>query len=96
MVTHVVLAKPKTDTTLDQLQTLFDQLKALQALIPEIQDVQVGKSIGDHHQGYPYGLIAHFESVDALHTYLAHPAHVTVAKELNSLCENLIVFDLAQ
>lgn len=96
MVTHVVLAKPRTDTSLDQLQTVFDQLKALQTLIPEIQDIQVGKSIGDHHQGYVYGLIAHFESVDTLHTYQVHPAHVKVGKEINSLCEDVIVFDLAQ
>lgn len=96
MVTHIVLAKPKADTPLDQLQNLLDQLKALQTLIPEIQDIQVGKSLGDRHQGYPYGLIAHFASVESLQTYLAHPAHVVIARELNSLCESLLAFDLAQ
>lgn len=96
MVTHIVLAQPKADTALDQLQTVLDQLTALQTLIPEIQDIQTGKSIGDRHQGYEYGLVAHFESVETLQTYLAHPAHITVARELNRLCEKLLAFDLVQ
>jgi hypothetical protein len=96
MITHVVLAKPKADISLEQFQAALDQLGALQTIIPEILDMQTGKSIGERHQGYAYGLVAHFENEDGLNTYLAHPAHVAAARELNRLCENLIVFDLSQ
>jgi hypothetical protein len=96
MVTHVVLVQPKADISLNQLQTIFAQVKGLQTHIPEIKDVQVGKNLGHRQEGYSYGLVMHFDSLDALNTYSAHPAHVAVAKELISLCDNLIEFDLAQ
>ncbi|GHO87898.1 Dabb family protein [Dictyobacter formicarum] len=96
MITHIVLIQPKAETSTEQLQTVLEQIKALKQLIPGIHDVQVGKNLGQNTQGYTYGMVMHLESMDHLKTYLSHPAHLTVAKELTQISQNLIVFDLAQ
>ncbi|GLV58737.1 hypothetical protein KDH_55670 [Dictyobacter sp. S3.2.2.5] len=96
MITHVVLVQPKAETSNEQLQTMFEQIKALKQLIPGIQDVQVGKNLGQHTQGYSYGMVMHLESMEHLKGYLEHPAHLTVARELMQSCQNLVEFDLSQ
>jgi hypothetical protein len=96
MVTHVVLVKPKANASSDQIQTVLDQVVALRALIPGIQDAQAGKNLGHHQEGYTHGLVMHFKDTGDLNTYTNHPAHVAVAKDLISLCDNLIEFDLVQ
>ncbi|GCE19522.1 Dabb family protein [Dictyobacter kobayashii] len=95
MITHVVLVQPKPEATPEQIQTVLEQVRALKQLIPGIQDVQVGKNLGQHTQGYSYGMIMQFEDMEHLKAYLPHPAHQTVVKEIMQLCANLIEFDLA-
>lgn len=96
MVTHVVLIKPKAETTAEQIQTILEQAKDLQQIIPGIVDAQVGKNQGGQQQGYSYGLIMQFESMERLQAYMPHPAHQVVGKEITRLCDSIIEFDLAQ
>ncbi len=96
MLTHIVLLQPRPDTSLDQIQTVLEQVKELQQIIPGVLDVQVGKNQSEQQQGYSYGMIIRFENNDQLQTYLTHPAHQAVAKEIMRVCSNLIEFNLAQ
>ncbi len=96
MVTHVVLIKPKAETTAEQIQTVLEQAKNLQQIIPGIVDAQVGKNQGGLQQGYTYGLIMQFENMERLQAYMPHPAHQIVGKEITRLCDSIVEFDLAQ
>lgn len=97
MITHIVLVQPKAETSAEQLETTLEQVKALQQLIPGIQDIQVGKNLSQHYtQGYDYGIVVHLESMEHLETYRSHPAHQTVARELMRLFQNIIECDMAQ
>lgn len=96
MVTHVVLIQPKAEASKEQIETIIKQAQALKDIIPGIQDAHGGKNLAQHSQGYQYGLVMHFESMQHLQAYLPHPAHLVVAKELMGLCDNLVEFDLAQ
>ncbi|GCE27118.1 hypothetical protein KDA_26020 [Dictyobacter alpinus] len=96
MVTHVVLVQPKAETTKEQIETVLKQAQALKDIIPGIQDAHGGKNLSQHTQGYQYGLVMHFDSMQHLQEYLPHPAHLIVAKEIVSLSDNLIEFNLAQ
>ncbi len=96
MLTHVVLLKPKAETTGEQIQTILEQAKNLQQIIPGIIDAQVGKNQGGLQQGYSYGLIMQFENMERLQAYQPHPAHQVVSREITRLCEGIIEFDLVQ
>ncbi len=96
MVTHIVLIKPKADTTAEQIQTILEQAKDLQQIIPGIVDAKVGKNQAGHQEGYSYGLIMQFENMEQLQAYMPHPAHQVVGKEIMRLCDSIIEFDLAQ
>ena len=96
MVTHVVLIQPKAETSKEQIETVLKQTQALKDIIPGIQDVHGGENLSQHTQGYQYGMVMYFESMQHLKDYLPHPAHLVVAKEIMKLCDNLVEFNLAQ
>jgi Stress responsive A/B Barrel Domain. len=95
MITHVVLIQPKADTTPAEMEAILVQAKALQDIIPELQDFQIGKNLATYTQGYSYGLIAHFANETQLQAYANHPAHQELVRELLAHAQ-VIEFNLAQ
>ena len=53
MITHIVLLKPKAETTPAEMQQVLAQVQALQQQIPGIVDIQVGENLSmSHHIGF--------------------------------------------
>lgn len=95
MITHVVLLKPKSETTEEQILSALKHVQLLQHTIPGIVDVQVGANSNRSNQGYTYGFVMRFANTEIYKGYAPHPAHQPVSQELQSICESIIDFDLA-
>jgi Stress responsive A/B Barrel Domain len=96
MITHVVLLQPKAATTLTELATFLDHVRALQKLIPGIIAISVGKNHSPYPSAYTHGVIMRFIDEVHLQAHHPHPAHVAVVEELDRLCESSIDFDLPE
>jgi hypothetical protein len=95
MILHIVLFQPRPETTIEQLQTALDHVKTLQQKIPGILDVQTGANLNStNNKGYTYGFAMQFVDEAHLHAYAPHPDHQVVAKELVSICDSIIDFDI--
>ncbi len=94
MITHVVLLKPKAETTPDEMRQVLAQVQVLQQQIPGIVDVQVGENLSMSHQGYTHGFIMHFIDMEHLKAYAPHPAHRVVSDEIRRVSSHVIDFDL--
>ncbi len=96
MMTHIVLLKPKAGTTDEEMASLFDSIKSLQAIIPGLQAVSVGKNRSAYHHDYIYGVIMHFSDEAHLQAHHPHPAHLAVVEKLERFCDESIDFDLPE
>jgi hypothetical protein len=95
MITHVVLLRTKPEVGEEQVLTALEHVKELQHKIPGILSVQTGKNLNTtNNQGYTYGFVMQFESLDHLRAYAPHPDHQVVGAELVSLCTAIIDYDL--
>lgn len=94
MLTHIVLLQPKSETTEEQITAALEHVKALQNTIAGIIEVQAGKNMSDYNQGYTYGFVMRFIDAEHLEAYAPHPAHQIVSKELQSICQKIIDFDI--
>ena len=96
MITHIVLLRPKPETTQEELEAVLEQVRALKGKIPGLLAVQAGANRHNAHQGYTYGFVMQFEDEEHLRAYSPHPAHRAVSPELRRLCTALLNFDLPQ
>jgi hypothetical protein len=96
MILHVLLLRPKLETTREALLAVLEQARALPEHIPGLLDVQAGENTSQSNQGYTYGLVMRFEDEAALRAYSPHPAHKAVSSQLRQLCEVLLNFDLPE
>jgi stress responsive alpha/beta barrel protein len=94
LLTHIVLLQPKPETTVEQITTAFDHVKALQEAISGIIDIQAGRNMSNSNQGYTYGFVMRFVDNDRLKAYAPHPAHQVVSEELQRICQKIIDFDI--
>ena len=70
-----------------------ERLLALPAVIPEIKFMQLGRDVSHTEMSYDMMLVTRFESLDALHTYKVHPAHVEVASYVAKVKVARVVLD---
>ena len=83
MLTHVVLLKPKAETTEDEMLAALDRVQTLQQAIPGIVSVEAGKNLNvSNNQGYTHGFAMRFIDAEHLKAYAPHPAHQVVSEEL--------------
>jgi hypothetical protein len=74
-VRHVVLFDFAGDAGEAKVAAIVDGLNALPAKIPEIRDWSLTEDLGHRPGSFRFCLIAHFENMDAVSRYLAHPEH---------------------
>jgi hypothetical protein len=96
MLTHVVLLKPKSEVSQEEIAEALKHVQALQQAIPGIVSVQTGENLnGSNNHGYTYGFTMQFSTPEVFKGYAPHPAHRPVSEELQRICESIIDFDLA-
>ena len=97
MIEHVVMWKfadaAEGKTREENMQIVRDRLMALPAVIPEIKFMQIGTDVSRTEMSYDMMLVTRFESLDALHTYKVHPAHVEVASYVAKVKVARVVLD---
>ncbi len=64
------------------VQAVTDGLEALPSQIPEIRSYRFGPDLGKNRRNADYVLIGDFESSTDFETYVEHPAHVDLMKNL--------------
>ncbi len=79
MLTHIVCWKYKPETTDAEREDHIGRLRALPAVIPDIQSFDVGSDILGLERSFDTGLVAVYPDREALDVYTEHPAHVEVA-----------------
>jgi hypothetical protein len=77
MIRHTVLLSfDGVDEPL--IQTVIDELRALPALIPEINSYTVGRDLGLAEGSAAVVIAGDFDTVDDYQVYSGHPEHVRV------------------
>ena len=100
MTLHVVLYRPRPDLEDDAKQRLVDTLVAARRDIPAVRRFLVGKRLGEGPRyqvgdmpDYPYAAVVEFDDRAGLLSYLAHPAHLALAREFGASVESALVYD---
>ena len=96
MIEHVVMWK-FTDgegrTREENCSYVRERLLALPAIIPEIKWMQIGRDVSRTDMSYDMMLVTRFDSLEALHTYKVHPAHVAVSEYVKKVRTARVVLD---
>jgi hypothetical protein len=77
---HYVFIKYVTGTTDAHVEEFCRRMLTLQACIPEIEQLEVGRDILRDARSWDLMLIMGFASVEALRHYQLHPEHQKVMK----------------
>lgn len=97
MIEHVVMWKfadtAEGKTREENMAIVRRRLLALPAVIPEIKFMQLGRDVSRTDMSYDMMLVTRFESLEALHTYKVHPAHVEVASYVAKVKVARVVLD---
>lgn len=78
MITHIVAWTLKAQDAAGKavaVAAIAGALEPLVEVIPELKDLKVYANAADIEGNSDAALISHFDSVDDLRTYIAHPAH---------------------
>jgi len=82
VLTHIVLIRLRDEATPEQVDALVDGLRALPAQIPAVASYTVSRDLGLVEGNHGVAIVARFASPEDLTTYLEHPAHVAVVRDL--------------
>ncbi len=82
MLTHIVLISLAPDATDDQVDAMVAGLEGLPAQIDAIGTYQVGRDLGLFPGNAGVSVVATFADADAVRTYIDHPAHQQVVRDL--------------
>ena len=97
MIKHVVMwrfaksAEGKSDA--ENMAIVRERLLALPAIIPEIKMMEVGRDVSRTDMSYDMMLVTEFDSLETLHTYKVHEAHVAVAQYVAKVTTARVVLD---
>ena len=97
MIEHVVMWKfadtAEGKTREENMAIERERLLALPAVISEIKFMQIGRDVSRTDMSYDMMLVTRFESLEALHTYKVHPAHVAVSEYVKKVRVARVVLD---
>ena len=100
MIAHVVLFCPKPDLSVDDRRSLVAAFERAVRDIPGVRNVRVGRRI-THGAGYEqrmpetadYLIVVDFDDLEALQTYLRHPAHQELGARFNQSLDSALIYD---
>jgi hypothetical protein len=90
MIKHIVLLKPSQHVSEQIITHIFSQLEKLKNMIPGMLAIEAGKncSLENLERGYQYAFIIAFADQQARDSYLEHPEHQLIARQIIDACEN--------
>ena len=100
MIAHVVLLRPKPDLSADDRCSLIAAFERAIREIPSVRNVRLGRRV-THGAGYEqrmaetadYLIVIDFDDLDALQTYLRHPAHEELGARFNQSLSSAWIYD---
>jgi hypothetical protein len=92
MTTHIVLIKlvHSNEETIEVARTA---LARLEGQIPQVRHLEIGVNIVHTDRSYDLALVAKFDSLEDLQSYLNHPLHVEVVKYLQGNRRSSVTVD---
>ena len=93
MLIHVVCWKYKPDVPDAARDEHRRRLRELSQLVPGVARLDVGADVLHLDRSFDTGLVAEFESREALDAYSDHPEHQTVAAIGRELAEKAVSVD---
>ena len=100
MIAHVVLVRPRSDLSADDRRSLVTAFERAVREIPCVRNVCVGRRL-THGAGYEqrmpdaadYLIVIDFDDLEALQTYLRHPAHDELGVRFNESLSSALIYD---
>ena len=80
MIKHVV-AFQLEGMSETQEAAMLEAFRALEAQIPELKSVSMGRNVSDRDQTYTHCLVTEMDDMAAVGRYLVHPAHQSAVTE---------------
>jgi hypothetical protein len=94
MIRHVVMFRKKPETDEATIQQIMDRLEDLSGNIPGLTTIRCHRSIpSDRPVVWTFLLDSTVADMDALKTYLTHPAHIAVNEWMSPFLESRAVVD---
>ncbi|HEV3468263.1 MAG TPA: Dabb family protein [Pyrinomonadaceae bacterium] len=93
MLTHIVIWKYRAEAGAEARREHVARLRALPALIPEVQSFAVGTDVLRLPRSYDTGLVAVFRDRAGLEAYTVHPEHAAVAEFGRAISEHVASVD---
>jgi hypothetical protein len=93
LLTHIVIWKYRAEAGEEARREHIALLRALPAVIPEIQSFAVGTDVLRLPRSYDTGLVAVFRDRAGLEAYTVHPDHVAVAEFGRGISEHVASVD---
>lgn len=93
MIKHVVSWEFAEDNKIENLKNMKALLEQLPALIPAIEDYEVGLNIKDSELAMDMVLISAFIDEAALQEYANHPEHRRVVEALHGVTTKAVIVD---
>jgi hypothetical protein len=84
MIRHIVLIKFQPDVRDETITDLFEELRAIQQVVPGVLEITSGRSESPEkiERGYMHGFVVDFQDWVALEAYQSHPAHKALGAKL--------------
>ncbi len=93
MLIHIVVWKYKESTSTEAREEHISKLRALPAIIPNIESFEVGSDVLQLDRSYDTGLTSAFSDLEALDFYTVHEAHQEVAAMGKEIAEHVVSVD---
>lgn len=94
MFTHVVFFK-LNERTPENAQKLREALLSMAGKIPQIKHMEVGVNVVPSERAFDVVLFQHFDSLEEMQVYQAHPDHQEVLKTIRSVTASSASVDYA-
>lgn len=91
MIRHIVLYRLREENREESIAAMQQKLEALVGQIEGLHALTIRPDCNTH--GYDVCLCAEFESLEALHFYKKHPAHVAASEYVHSVMTDRAAFD---
>ena len=90
MIKHIVLLKGSQNVSDQIIMQIFSLLGKLKNIIPGMLSFEAGKncSLENLERGYQYAFIISFTDQKARDSYLEHPEHQLIVRQIVDVCEN--------